>query len=116
MLESISVFGADKQNWTMAILASSILVGPPAEATGLLSPKMIPSHISMSSMVPPIFSTILMLVRSTFLSTSGLQTFRTASTANGARLEEFWETTLLDRLVVTHWMSCSLLFRSIGVA
>jgi len=42
---SISVFGEDKQNYITAILAFTILVGPPAFLEGLLLEKTSPCTI-----------------------------------------------------------------------
>mmetsp|Transcript_99085 Transcript_99085/g.308769 ORF Transcript_99085/g.308769 Transcript_99085/m.308769 type:complete len:205 (+) Transcript_99085:883-1497(+) len=113
MLLSMSVFGADKQNWISPILAFSILVGPPATlATFCVSTR--PSTSSVSSVVPPNFRTRRMSWRSTFVAVVGSMTFSTASTAIVASCSELCETTLEFREVCALWRSWSRLLRSTG--
>jgi len=71
----------------MAILAFSILVGPPADTTTFWF-KTTPSTSSVSSMVPPTFFTIRISRRST-LDDVGVTRRVTADTAIGASVEEY---------------------------
>lgn len=74
----------------MAILAFSTLVGPPAETTTFWL-RTTPSTSSVSSIVPPIFLTTRMSLRSTF-DEVGVTRRETAATAMGASVEEYCET------------------------
>lgn len=76
----------------IAILAFSILVGPPAETTTFWL-RTTPSTSSVSSIVPPIFLTTRMSLRSTF-DEVGVTRRETAATAMGASVEEYCETIL----------------------
>src|ERR1700712_3320386 len=94
----MSGLGGLSWNWISPILAFSILVGPPALFnTCWFSTK--PSTISLSSIVPPDFFTILMLFRSTLSAVFGSITRRTESTAIGPILGS-WETIFDERDVV----------------
>lgn len=85
-----SGLGGLSWNWMMPILAFSIRVGPPADVMAFWWSKT-PSMSSVSSMVPPTFFTRRMSRRSTF-SDDEVTRRRTASTAIGARMEEYCET------------------------
>ena len=74
----------------IAILAFSILVGPPAVTTTVWL-RTTPSTSSVSSMVPPTFLTTRISRRSTF-DDVGVTRRVTAATAMGASVEEYWET------------------------
>lgn len=82
----------------MAILAFSILVGPPAEEMTFWC-NTTPSMSSVSSIVPPIFFTTLISRKSTFEAFAAAMRV-TASTAMGARVEEYCET--IYKLLLTH--------------
>mmetsp|Transcript_82216 Transcript_82216/g.233071 ORF Transcript_82216/g.233071 Transcript_82216/m.233071 type:complete len:281 (-) Transcript_82216:7-849(-) len=92
MLLSMSVLGADRQNWMSPIRAFATRVGPPAALdTFWVSTR--PSTSSVSSVVPPSFFTSRMSLRSTFVAVFGSMILSTASTAIGASSSEFCETT-----------------------
>mmetsp|Transcript_55635 Transcript_55635/g.144646 ORF Transcript_55635/g.144646 Transcript_55635/m.144646 type:complete len:268 (+) Transcript_55635:991-1794(+) len=113
MLLSMSVLGADKQNWISPTLASWTRVGPPAAlATFWVSTR--PSTSSVSSAVAPSFLTNRMLFRSTLVAVNGSITFKTASTAIEARLPDSDETTLEFSDVLALWINCSRFARSTG--
>mmetsp|Transcript_30521 Transcript_30521/g.67077 ORF Transcript_30521/g.67077 Transcript_30521/m.67077 type:complete len:250 (+) Transcript_30521:175-924(+) len=98
-----------------AILALGTWDGPPALLVLPLL-KTSPSTSSVSSIVPPICSTMRMSRRSTLVAASrpSPRRPRTESTAMGARRSEFCETTLDDRQVLTADISASRLLRSTG--
>mmetsp|Transcript_82834 Transcript_82834/g.234704 ORF Transcript_82834/g.234704 Transcript_82834/m.234704 type:complete len:205 (+) Transcript_82834:960-1574(+) len=115
MLLSMSVFGAERQNWMSPTLAFSTRLGPPAaRATFCVSTR--PSTSSVSSVVPPSFFTIRMSWRSTFVAVSGSMTFSTASTAMGASCSEFCATTFEFNEVWALCRSWSLFSSSTGTA
>lgn len=74
----------------MAIFAFSIRVGPPA-ATTTFWLRTTPSTSSVSSIVPPIFLTTRISLRSTFEEV-GVTSRETAATAIGAKVDEYCET------------------------
>jgi len=76
----------------MAILAFSIRVGPPA-ATTTFWLRTTPSTSSVSSIVPPIFFTTRISLRSTFEEV-GVTSLVTAATAMGASVDEYCDTIL----------------------
>lgn len=84
----MSVLGAVRQNWIMAIFGFYRRVGPPAAWETLLELKMSPWTSSVSSMVPPTFLQILMSFRSTLVAVLGSIIFSTASTAIGESVSE----------------------------
>mmetsp|Transcript_46781 Transcript_46781/g.106181 ORF Transcript_46781/g.106181 Transcript_46781/m.106181 type:complete len:261 (-) Transcript_46781:51-833(-) len=115
MLLSMSVFGAERQNWISPILAFWTLEGPPAtRETFCVSTR--PSTSSVSSVVPPSFFTSLTSFKSTFVAVAGSITFSTASTAMAASSAELCDTTLEFKEVCALWMSCSRLVSSTGSA
>mmetsp|Transcript_92562 Transcript_92562/g.239017 ORF Transcript_92562/g.239017 Transcript_92562/m.239017 type:complete len:232 (+) Transcript_92562:952-1647(+) len=93
MLLSMSVLGADKQNWMRPIFASATRRGPLA-FFAIFCVSTSPSTSSVSSVVPPIFLTIRMSFRSTLVAVFGSMTLSTASTAIGASRSALCETTL----------------------
>ena len=98
-----------------AIFGFFISEGPPAECDGRLSGKTSPFTSSVSSIVPPIFFTILMSRRSTLVAVFGSMILLMASTASGAN--PALEATTFDASeVVTQLVSCSLFARSTGIA
>lgn len=76
------------------IFAFSTRVGPPPETTTFWF-KTTPSTSSVSSIVPPTFFTILTSRRSTFDEVAVAKRV-TASTAMGARVDEYCETIYYD--------------------
>mmetsp|Transcript_60707 Transcript_60707/g.167918 ORF Transcript_60707/g.167918 Transcript_60707/m.167918 type:complete len:236 (-) Transcript_60707:13-720(-) len=113
MLLSMSVLGADRQNWINPTFAFSTRRGPPATfETRCVSTR--PSTSSVSSVVPPNFFTSRMSFKSTLVAVFASMTFSTASTAMGASSSEFWETTLELREVIALCSSWSRLPRSTG--
>mmetsp|Transcript_20586 Transcript_20586/g.55497 ORF Transcript_20586/g.55497 Transcript_20586/m.55497 type:complete len:234 (+) Transcript_20586:1349-2050(+) len=109
----MSVFGGERQNWMRPILALGTRVGPPATLTTFWL-KTRPSMSSVSSMVPPIFLTTAMSRRSTNECLAGSMMRSMASTARGARMDAFCETTLEFRDVEATLMSWSRSARSTG--
>mmetsp|Transcript_30154 Transcript_30154/g.88180 ORF Transcript_30154/g.88180 Transcript_30154/m.88180 type:complete len:256 (+) Transcript_30154:4625-5392(+) len=111
----MSVLGAERQNWRRAILALAICDGPPADLVLPLE-KTRPLTSSVSSMVPPICSTIRMSRRSTLVAAAASSPSRprTESTAMGARRSEFCDTTLEERQVLTAEMREGRSARSTG--
>ena len=89
-----------------AILAFSILVGPPAFLLGLTSENTSPSMMDVSSMVPPFFLESLIFLKSQLVSFEGSTIPITASTASGERIALLDETTFEEREVETQPMSC----------
>lgn len=108
-----SDFGGESWNWIRAILAFSIFVGPPALLITFWV-KTNPEHISVSSIVPPSLLTVLISLKSTLWSFNGSITWRIASTAIGARIEEYWETTFEFNDVFALCKSESLSVKLIG--
>mmetsp|Transcript_5125 Transcript_5125/g.13160 ORF Transcript_5125/g.13160 Transcript_5125/m.13160 type:complete len:250 (+) Transcript_5125:495-1244(+) len=93
-LFSMSVFGAERQNWMRPILAFSTRLGAP-ETLLLFFLKTSPSTSSVSSTVPPTcWTTRMFSLISTLLAVSGLITRSVASTAIGERICESPLTTL----------------------
>mmetsp|Transcript_23828 Transcript_23828/g.34820 ORF Transcript_23828/g.34820 Transcript_23828/m.34820 type:complete len:292 (-) Transcript_23828:52-927(-) len=108
---SMSVFGAERQNWMSMTLALS---------TFLILPQMLllrtsPSTISLSSTVPPRRSTTRTSFKSTLLFSKSA-TLSTESTAIGARMSAFWYTILDEREMVAAWIRESRSLRSTGMA
>mgnify|MGYP007104980570 CR=1 FL=1 len=91
------------------------MVGPPLAELGLHLSKTIPSMSSVSSMVPPIFLTSLISLRSTLTAVCGSMTLRMASTAIGDKSSQLEATTFELREVLTHSMRVSLLVMSTGM-
>lgn len=85
---------------------------PPALRTAWLSTR--PSIISLSSIVPPTFLTILMFRRSTFSAVLGSIVFNTESTAIGPSKFECWETILEERDVDAAWRRVARSEREMG--
>mmetsp|Transcript_32802 Transcript_32802/g.76615 ORF Transcript_32802/g.76615 Transcript_32802/m.76615 type:complete len:247 (-) Transcript_32802:139-879(-) len=112
---SISVLGGERQNWTTAIFALGMRMGPPA-AFEIFCEKTSPWINSVSSTVPPSFWTTLMLLRSALVSVAGSAMLMTASTARGASRLEFCDTTFEHSDVVVHFTSVSLSEKSTGIA
>lgn len=98
----MSVLGVAIWNWTKAILAFSILVGPPAAVLGLHLSKTRPSTKVVSSMVPPIFLTILISFKSILVAVLGSMTFITACTAKGEKSYAEEDRTFELKDVLTH--------------
>mmetsp|Transcript_7573 Transcript_7573/g.11510 ORF Transcript_7573/g.11510 Transcript_7573/m.11510 type:complete len:222 (-) Transcript_7573:98-763(-) len=92
-------------------------VGPPAVFLAPFS-STTPRTSSESSTVPPTCLTMRTSLRSTLVACMGSSPSRpsTASTAMGASVSEFWETTLEDRQVVTASSRAGFWFRSTGCA
>mmetsp|Transcript_17327 Transcript_17327/g.52737 ORF Transcript_17327/g.52737 Transcript_17327/m.52737 type:complete len:263 (-) Transcript_17327:19-807(-) len=111
----MSVLGAERQNWISAIFAFSTRVGPPA-AFFAPWPKTMPFTNSVSSTVPPTCLTILMSFKSTVVSpcVASPKIDSTASTAIGANVSEFCDTTFDDRHVVTASTRVDRSLRSTG--
>ena len=82
------------------ILASSILVGPPAKWEAFLSTKTSPSINSESSIVPPSFVATWILFKSAFVAVSLSMILRIESTAIGASKSEWCDTTFDEREVI----------------
>mmetsp|Transcript_43180 Transcript_43180/g.99542 ORF Transcript_43180/g.99542 Transcript_43180/m.99542 type:complete len:205 (-) Transcript_43180:219-833(-) len=114
MLLSMSVFGADRQNCISPILAFSMREGPPA-ACETFCVKTKPSMNSVSSTVPPSFLHSRISVKSTFVAVLTSMTFKIASTAMGASLSAYCETTLEFKDVDALCSSCSLSFKLTGM-
>mmetsp|Transcript_50087 Transcript_50087/g.92422 ORF Transcript_50087/g.92422 Transcript_50087/m.92422 type:complete len:205 (-) Transcript_50087:222-836(-) len=114
MLLSMSVFGADKQNCIRPIFAFSMRDGPPA-ACAIFCVKTKPSMNSVSSTVPPSFLHSLMSDKSTLVAVFASITFKTASTAMGASLSAFCDTTLEFKDVDALCSNCSRSFKSTGM-
>mmetsp|Transcript_35204 Transcript_35204/g.56839 ORF Transcript_35204/g.56839 Transcript_35204/m.56839 type:complete len:204 (+) Transcript_35204:919-1530(+) len=114
---SISVLGADKQNWIKPILQSCILVGPPAVLTHPWSRTSPLSTSSVSSRVPPIFFTSLISCKSTLVpDLMSSQTPSTASTAMGASWSEYPPMTLEFSEVEAALIRLFRSLRSTGIA
>lgn len=74
----------------IAILAFSIRAGPPADVMTFWL-RTTPSMSCVSSIVPPTRLTMRTSLRSTLVEV-GVMSRVTASTAIGARMEEYWDT------------------------
>mmetsp|Transcript_79180 Transcript_79180/g.221984 ORF Transcript_79180/g.221984 Transcript_79180/m.221984 type:complete len:266 (-) Transcript_79180:29-826(-) len=114
MLLSMSVFGAERQNWMRPTFAFSTRRGPPATLeTRCVNTR--PSTNSVSSVVPPSFFTSRISFKSTLFAVFASMTLSTASTAMGPKSSAFWDTTLELRDVMALWRSCSRFPRSTGM-
>mmetsp|Transcript_16168 Transcript_16168/g.39095 ORF Transcript_16168/g.39095 Transcript_16168/m.39095 type:complete len:243 (+) Transcript_16168:1121-1849(+) len=111
----MSVFGGDRQNWISPIFAFCTREGPPAVFTTFWVITS-PSISSQSSMVPPSLLATLISLRSTLSCLAlSVTSLRTASTARGASISEFWATTLELRDVTALCTNESRSSRSTGL-
>lgn len=101
------VLGEEMQNYNTATLGEVILVGTPGPPMGNLSANTSPYSRQVSSVVPPAFFRILILVKSTLFTLSMSTTYYMALRASGANSPELDPMILDAKLVFTHSINIS---------